>query len=207
MEKTFFKKHLVYVILFALLTGAAILLAAWRSGAFYLQETIPSPDGTIRAAVYERPFPWSTMPDGPEEDVPSTTVVFNGTLRNGGSTFPNTAYVGGWWAPDSRKFLLKMDTLNDTAIGLELINFDRNASTSFSSTIPVAMTRAGLCGAGIPEKEGIGVVDLTFLQWHEDSNAIQFRYAFTDVAGEKFSGTFWYGFTDFIGGVTDIVPD
>ncbi len=105
-----------------------------------------------------------------------------------------------------------MDTLSDSAIGLELMNFDRNASTSFSSTIPVAMTVAGLCGAGIPEKNGIGIVDLTFLQWHENSNAIQFRYAFTDMEGKDFSGTFWYRFDDFfeeitIGEIADIVPD
>ena len=207
MGKPFSKKHLAYVLLFALLAGAILLLTAWRSGAFYLRETILSPDGTVRASVYERPFPWSTTPDGPEEDVPTTSVAFNCDLRGGTSNFPNTTYVGAWWSPDSRKFLLQMDTLSDSAIRMELINFDRNSSTAFSSTIPVAMTRAGLCGAGIPEKGGIGIVDLTFLQWHENSNAIQFRYAFTDVEGEDFNGTFWYGFDGFIGGVTDIVPD
>ena len=59
---------------------------------------------------------------------------------------------------------------------------------------------------------GIGIVDLTFLQWHENSNAIQFRYAFTDVAGEDYSGTFWYHPCNFfegipVGKITDIVPD
>lgn len=169
-----------WMILLLPLGLAGLLL--WHSGFFHVVDRVPSPNGALRATVSEKEV----------EGAPAVVVELQGA-HSGTVSYLHTAYEGLWWSPDSSKYLVEMTPLDPDGIALELSDLERNSGTNLGSVVAVAMERTALADHGFRlDETAAPVVDLTFLQWREDSGAIQFRYGFTDRDGQDRRGTFWY---------------
>lgn len=101
------RKYLTFLLsLFAALL-ALILYLLWFKGYFFIPDRCHSPDGSYTVTVYDK------MLDGGRftaEDGVSLNIDKNGEDLHYLLSYGNCTYQGIWWAPDSQKFLLSLDT-------------------------------------------------------------------------------------------------
>ena len=169
--------------------AALVAFGVWKSQILYIVDRVPSPDGRYTATVLE--IETEDIRDETEK-VPAVSVQL--TWPGGGSsTSLCSTYDGLYWSPDSTMYLLEMTPVNYHGLSLELSNLQTNSAAFLSTAITSCLNQTHLKNYGFPlnERERPDI-DLTFLQWAEDSSAIRFRYAFTDTSGIDRTGTFWF---------------
>ena len=173
----------------AIVFPVLIALALWKSQVLHIVDRVRSPDGRYTASVLE--IKTEDIRDETKQ-VPAVSVQL-AWPGGGSSNSLCSTYDGLYWSPDSTMYLLEMTPTNVHGLSLELSNLKTNSAAFLSVSITSCMTQTHLADYGFPlnERERPDI-DLTFLQWAEDSSAIQFRYAFTDTSGYPRQGTFWF---------------
>ena len=198
-----------------LLISAAVLFLTgfliWKTQLLHIVDRVTSPDGRYTATVLE--IEAEDIRDETQK-VPAVSVQL-AWPGGGSSTSLSTTYDGLYWSPDSTMYLLEMTPLSVHGLSLELSNLKANSAAFLSTSITSCLYQTPLADYGFPlnEREWPDI-DLTFLQWAQDSSAIQFRYAFTDPSGTPRQGTFWFhlawedGFLDHSAeSITDLIEE
>ena len=182
------RKNIRILLPVLLAAAAAGLLCAYYLGLFHIVARVPSPNGAMTATVFDRDY---TERGGGK--VPAATVTFNGHLRGSGTSYTNTTYVGLWWAPDSTKYIIQLAPVNSHGVAMVLTDLEGNVDVNMGIPVRISMRTSPLADYGFQmDERGMPAADLDFVQWSADSDAIQFRYSFTDTAGADHSGTFWF---------------
>ena len=203
-------KLLKYSPVFALF-GVLLALAIWKSQVLHIVDRVPSPDGRYTATVLE--IETEDIRDETQK-VPAVSVQL-AWPGGGSSTSLSTTYDGLYWSPDSTMYLLEMTPINYHGLSLELSNLKTNSAAFLSTAVTSCLNQTALADYGFPLNERERPeIDLTFLQWAEDSSAVQLRYAFTDTSGTPRQGTFWFhlawedGFLDHSAeSITDLIEE
>ena len=172
----------IYLGLLAVFLLIAAIFMVWRMGAFDVVERIPSPDGTVVAVVSEHCG---------ADKVPIVDVVISGRL-SGGSGYLHETYEGLWWSPDSSKYILAMTPVSPITWSGLLLGDPEGTDRWLDQEIPEMLQKTPLADYGFQMNKEGPAVELTFLQWRQDSRAVQLHYTFQDVHGQTHSGTFWY---------------
>lgn len=176
---------------------AACILAAlafwvcfmgWWTGAFFLLDDCPSPDGRFPTKVYSKElhnngfftsFTW--------EDCVTVTED-----RRNCSMYENAGYKGLWWSPDSKKYVLALDhhASHETPqmwIVWPYTKVEGNLN---------AMICDGMAATRLSEDYGLPLEDqitLDFIQWGPDGDTMLIWYSFTgETDRQRHFGYFWY---------------
>lgn len=172
-------------------------------------DRVTSPDGTIQVTIYDGPIHsqrFSDVEETPAFYVKERGAVSCNSIRGG------AVYRGLWYAPDSTMYVLEYDT-TDHGVWQEWTDYKTRCTSNLTIYLQDALFGSPLADHGLPALDEDGHLPSTFqfLQWSEDSTAMQFRYAFTDAGGTDRTGTLWYRHrdqTDGLGGeVFDIVEE
>ena len=198
-----------------LLISAAVLFLTgfliWKTQLLHIVDRVTSPDGRYTATVLE--IEAEDIRDETKK-VPAVSVQL-AWPGGGSSTSLSTTYDGLYWSPDSTMYLLEMTPINYHGLSLELSNLKTNSAAFLSTAVTSCLNQTALADYGFPlnERERPEIA-LTFLQWAEDSSAVQLRYAFTDTSGVNRTGTFWFhlawddGFLDYtVESITDFIEE
>ena len=178
----------------ALILGCALAVLAflagfmgWQTGAFFLLDDCPSPDGRFPTKVYgKRLYSNGFFTSFTWEDCVTLTED-----RRNCSMYPGTTYKGLWWSPDSRKYVLALEDDQDgrTRMYVEWLY------TSVCGNLN-AMIHDGMAGSRLREDYGLPWVDqveLEFVQWGPDGDTMLVWYSFTgEKDGLEHFGYFWY---------------
>lgn len=173
----------VWLPALALIASFIIGVVGWRTGAFFLLDNCPSPDGIFPTKVYSRPLGWGGWFSLTEDCVTVTEDRRNSTM------YPGTTYNGLYWSPDSKKYVIVLDDQGKTQMWIEW-PYTR-VSGNLNAMIHDGMSASRLRGDyGLP---GVDQVDLEFIQWGPDGDIMLVWYSFTgENDGLEHYGYFWY---------------
>ena len=173
-----------------LLALALVLVGffVWKIELLHIVDFVPSPDGTRMATVLEVELEIMNR-----ETRPGVSVCLGWPFHEGSMSYLYTRYDGLYWSPDSKKFLLEMWPMKREAITLDLVDLEQGSSSSLESILISGLAQSKLSEHGFrTDDRNNPIMKLFFVQWNQDSTAIQFKYSFTDVSGDEHNGTFWY---------------
>lgn len=162
----------------------------WQTGAFFLLDDCPSPDGAYRATVYRKEL---SYPGFSLQNAVSTIV----TVPEGGeyrTVYGDCAYQGLWWSPDSEKYVLALDYGGH--IRLCVVGIASGGHSSLNYFLDTAVWNSPLAEYGLPaassEWSGMFEVDYQFIQWAPDGGTMLVWYTFTgERDGLEHRGYFW----------------
>ena len=178
------------VILFAvcLLAVLAFLVGfmGWATGAFFLLDDCPSPDGRFPTKVYSKAlsnngfFTSFTLED-------CVTVTED---RRNCTMYPGTTYKGLYWSPDSEKYVIVLeDEQGKTQMHMAWLY--TNVGGYLNSHI-----HSGMAASKLRDEYGLPWVDqveLEFIQWGPDGDTMLVWYSFIgENDGLEHFGYFWY---------------
>lgn len=194
-----------------LISAAVLFLAGfliWKTQLLHIVDRVTSPDGRYTATVLEieRRDLWDES-----QKVPTVFVRLSWP-HGGGFGVQHATYDELYWSPDSTMHVLETTPLNYHGVSLNLTNLKTDSAAFLSTAVTSCLNQTSLADYGFPLNERERPeIDLTFLQWAEDSSAVQLRYAFTDTSGVNRTGTFWFhlvwddGFLDYtVESITDL---
>lgn len=173
----------------AALAGLTLLAgwALWQSGALWLLETLPSPDGTRTARVYSKEL---AGPGFGWKDAVSLIVRQEG----GGEwrvLYGDCEYGGLWWAPDGSQYVLALETEEGTRLCLARLN--QNSESNLNAYLTMGVQASELAKYDYsPGADGWPDIRYEFLQWARDSRSLLLYYTFTTQDGQLHEGYFWY---------------
>lgn len=171
----------VWLPALALITSFIIGVAGWWTGAFFLLDDCPSPDGRFPTKVYSKQL--GRVGFSLEDCVTVTEDRRNST------GYPGTTYKGLHWSPDSRKYVIVLDDQGRTQMWMDW------PYTSVGGNLN-AMIHGGMCASKLRDDYGlpwIDKVDLEFIQWGPDGDTMLVWYSFTgENDGLEHYGYFWY---------------
>ncbi len=176
--------------------GAASLLIVvviigylvWRSGILFVVDRSTSPDGSMEATVYNREISGRGFSLGR-----ATSVVTDmGDEREIRTVYGDCGYGGLWWSPDSRKYVLALESSGGTYHVLAWL--DRSSSSNLNAYLSMGVQETELVEYGDEEHKHTNRPDIEyqFLQWGKDSASMLIYYSFTGYDGELHEGYFWY---------------
>ncbi len=177
------RKHALLGGTLLLVVAGFVLFGLWWNGVFDVADRVSSPDGSMTVTVYDRdiliePF----RRDG------AITVIMRGRHQY------RSVYSGEYqefrelvWAPDSRKYVLALDTSE----GIRLILTNLESSSSSNLTAILEGSVANEAHDGVNTK-----VSYDFLQWSRDSKSILIYYVIEDTSQVLQDGYFWYRLSD-----------
>lgn len=178
------------VVLFTvcLLAVLAFLVGfmGWQTGAFFLLDDCPSPNGSFRIKVYgkELNFGRFTLKNGISLTEDGKSSILYGDCE----------YNGLWWSPDSEKFVLSLGYDDETRLCLGW--WKANHESNLNSYLNSAAATSKLADYGIPWKDGgWGNLDMDyeFIQWGPDGDTMLVWYSFIgENDGQEHFGYFWY---------------
>ena len=181
----------------ALLLGCALAVLAfvigfvgWQTGAFFLLDDCPSPDGTCHTRVYRKGL------EGRGFSSQDAVSVIDRSAQGleYRAEYGNCAYRGLWWSPDSEKYVLALDYGGTTRLCLTWLTISQQSN--LNAYLDMAVGNSSLVEHGIPWDDGthgmLGV-DYEFIQWGPDGDNMLVWYSFTgNNDGLEHSGYFWF---------------
>lgn len=166
-------------------------LIGWQTGAFFLLDDCPSPDGVYRTTVYRkglkgRGFSWRDTVSVIDK------TAFGLEYR---AEYGNCTYRGLWWSPDSGKYVLALDYGGVTRLYVQ--GMASGGTSNLNYFLDTAVGNSPLAEYGLPsassEWSGIFEVDYQFIQWAPDGGTMLVCYAFTgEQDGLGHRGYFWF---------------
>lgn len=182
------------------LAAAAVLcaLALWHSGALFVIDRIPSPDGTGCITVYSKQLYRSAFPT---ED--GTSLIVQGSGDGQYRTdYGKCSYRGAWWAPNSKRYVVCLDYQGNPR--LVLSDLELNSELNLSAYLSTGVQAAELSTNGYNYAGIFPDIEYQFLQWGLDSQSILICYSFQDPQTELHEGYFWYNCDT--GAVSAVLP-
>lgn len=160
----------------------------WWTGAFFLLDDCPSPDGRFPTKVYSKGlnhngfftyFAWWENCVTVTED------------RRNSIVYPGVTYKGLYWSPDSEKNVIILED-DQGKTQMHITWYYTNVGGYLNSHIHSGMAENGK----LREEYGLPWVDqveLEFIQWGPDGDTMLVWYSFTgEKDGKEHFGYFWY---------------
>ena len=180
---------LIAALIIALASTVLVLRA---NGAFHVIDRMTSPNGKIKTTVYNKTETSGFTKEG-------FTIADRGSVH-GTMIYENAEYVGLWWSPDSRYYLVDMDRYGKQE--MYLTDFENNNCRNLPGYLDLAMQEH-------PEFDNAIVVEAwkqieyEFISWDTEKAILHLAFRYDTTNGDACEGSFLYDCET--GTISDIV--